>query len=1130
MSLALAHGQPGPDTIPEKAESHGPIAIRFHLPDDGFATLVIEDSNGVRVRNLVSETRFKAGANVVWWDATDDLLRDPDAYRHGAYLIPARFVSPGSYRVRGLWHKGVDLRYEFSVYNAGSPPWEVENGTGAWLANHSPPSAVLFVPENDGNRSPAAPTPGGMIVAGSHISEGGHGLAWLALDGRKRFGQLWVGGVWTGATHLARDAGPGRVTGVYAYAGAAFDGGGYDGAKPELRLAELLTQDERASTPRDARFGKGWDRPLLVPNAPYSGILPKGQQTADTNRGDFRFTFPDNAHVGLSGLAVWNARLVASLPKMKQLLWVDVAKRRVVGTVAMEDPRGVAFDAQGRLLVLSDKRLLRYKMGDDPLSLDSPDPIVADGLEDPKGLTLDARGNIYISDWGNSHQVKVFAPDGQFLRAIGHAGAPRPGPYDPDHLNHPQGITIDSQERLWVAEEDFQPKRVSVWTLDGHRVRAFYGPSEYGGGGKLDPHDRAKFYYHGMEFRLDWEKGADQLVNVFHRPGPGDLQLPDGYGSTGFPEQPHYVQGRRYFSNGHNSNPTGGPGIAMIWQDQDGIARPVAALGRSQDWKLLKSDAFKPLWPEGINLQGDRGNNGALFAWSDLNGDAQLQTNEVTFQRRRVGSVTVAPDLSFVASRVGTNAVRFAPQRFTEAGAPVYDLNAAQVLASDVQGPASSGGDQALWHPSGWTVLTTPPAPFSPYSVGAVFKGQPRWSYPSLWPGLHASHESPPPDRPGELIGTTRLVGDFVMPKSGDAGPTWAVNGNQGNLYLFTADGFFIAELFRDVRRGESWSMPKADRGTLLNDLTLHDENFWPSMTQTPDGKVYLVDGARSSIVRIDGLENIRRLPESVLHLTTEHLLEAQTYFVNAEALRQKQKGSGVLKVSIRPEPPSIDGLLEDWAGAEWAQIDRSGTAAYFDSKNKPYDVRGALTISGDRLFAAFRVGDADLLRNSGESSTALFKTGGALDLMLGGNAAADPKRQKPVPGDLRLVVTRVKGQTAAMLYRAVVPGTTQPTPFSSPWRTVALDEVKDVSSEVELAGTNGDYEVSIPLATLALTPEPDKAIKGDLGILRGNGFQTLQRVYWSNKATGITADLPSEAELIPALWGQLTFQSPPSK
>ncbi len=39
--------------------------------------------------------------------------------------------------------------------------------------------------------------------------------------------------------------------------------------------------------------------------------------------------------------------------------------------------------------------------------------------------------------------------------------------------------------------------------------------------------------------------------------------------------------------------------------------------------------------------------------------------------------------------------------------------------------------------------------------------------------------------------------------------------------------------------------------------------------------------------------------------------------------------------------------------------------------------------------------------------------------------------------------------------------------------------------------------------------------------VLRGAGGQMTQRVYWTNKATAITADVPSEAELTPKLWGK---------
>ena len=82
-----------------------------------------------------------------------------------------------------------------------------------------------------------------------------------------------------------------------------------------------------------------------------------------------------------------------------------------------------------------------------------------------------------------------------------------------------------------------------------------------------------------------------------------------------------------------------------------------------------------------------------------------------------------------------------------------------------------------------------------------------------------------------------------------------------------------------------------------------------------------------------------------------------------------------------------------------------------------------------------------------------------------------------------------------------------------------------NVSDKVEFAAdTTGNYEVSIPLDVIGLKPEPGMRIQGDIGVLRGNGAVTVARTYWSNKATGIVSDVPSEAELMPSFWGRWEF------
>ncbi len=1052
---------------------HPPIAVRFSLEEPGLVTLVIDAVSGRRVRNLVSETPFPAGENIAWWDGLDDLGRDVQAAAHGLYHIPAQFVKPGEYTVRGLVRKPLELRFEFSVYNAGRPAWTTEDGTGGWTTNHTPPRCVQFVP--------AARAPGGkaLVFIGSYVSEGGHGLAWVDLDGVKQGGRATVGGAWTGAQHLARDAGPEADPTTYVYAGSGWE--------KELRLFALTREGDRQVV---------------------------------------KYTVERKEDSALAGLAVYDGTMVCSLPALKRLLFIDVKAGKVLGAAELAETNGLAFDREGRLLALVGKELRRYALPASPgakVTLPAPRVLVA-GFEDPQQIALDEDGSLYVSDRGNAHQVKVFTAEGMPLRAIGSAGTPKAGPYDPRHLHNPAGLTIDGNGRLWVAEEDFQPKRVSVWTTDGTLLKAFYGPSMYGGGGTLDPRDKTRFYFNGMEFRLNWEKGTDELVRVFCRPAPGDVFPPDGFGVNGMPEMPHYVRGKRYFSNWHDSNPTNGAGVVCIWSDRGGVAVPAAAIGVAKDLKPLVEDpAFKPRWPAGLDPKGDRWRNQALFAWSDRSGDGRLQPDEVCMVKASAGGVTVAPDLTVVIARLEEKTIRYTPA--FDGDAPVYDLASGEVLAVGVQGPASSGGDQALATADGWTVMSLGVKPFAQHSLCGVYKGEPRWSYPDPWPGLHASHEAPVPDFPGQIIGTTRLLGPLVTPRDSDAGPLWAINGNMGPMYVFTVDGLFVATLFQDVRVGRSWSMPAAPRGMQLGGVSPHDENFWPTITQTADGQVYIVDGGRTSLVRVDNLESVKRLPNSSLKLTDADLAEARRWQLVREVARQKAAGSGTLKVAIRRGAPAVDGALDDWMGVDWATIDRRGTAAFFDSKSRPYEVAAAVCVAGDKLYVAWRTAELDLLRNSGEMPTAPFKTGGCLDLMLGTDASADATRAEPVAGDLRLLITRVKEKTLALLYRAKVAGTKEPIPFSSPWRTITFDRVEDVSARVELVAADGNYEIAVPLAALGLAPAAGLSIKADIGVLRGDGMQTTQRVYWSNKGTGITSDVPSEAMLTPNLWGRWVFE-----
>jgi hypothetical protein len=836
----------------------------------------------------------------------------------------------------------------------------------------------------------------------------------------------------------------------------------------------------------------------------------------------------------LCDLAARDGLLAATLPAINELWLVDAPAKRLVARVPLPDPGGVVFAADGALLATSADQLVRLDLPGLAQARTATGPaaviqpwirVIVRGLDKPHDLGQLPDGNLTVSEWGARHQVRVLRPDGTVARSIGKAGPPRIGSYDPLHLNRPAGVAADDRGRLWITEANTQPKRVGLWDAAGTLQRAWYGPSRYGGGGTLDGFDRTLFYNYGMAFRLDWKTGTlalERILWIAPQMDDGERQQfpPDKIFSDGMPECPHRVNGRHFFSNWHNSNPCQGTNLVTVWEDRDGALKPIAAMGDVRGWKLLRTPAFAGSWPAGA-LEA-KPSPKLWCSWTDADGDGVMQPGEVKIRPGSSGGVTVQPDLSFVC-RLDGKIVRIPAT--VGAGAVSWAFDAPETLLEGGQGPANSGGDTNLLTADRRVFAYPPPKPFSPYSVGSA-----DWSYPNMWPGLHASHESPVPDRPGELIGSTRLLGHDVTPRGGEAGPLVLLNQNMGTIAVFTSDGLMVATLFHDVRTAMHWAMPVRTRDMDVSHLSLHDECFWPNVTQCQDdGRIYLSVGG--SLVRVDGLERIRRLPARDLMVDAALIARCTAWQAELERERQARIAPRTITVPIAAAPV-LDGDLADWTGADWATIDERGQGAWFNSNTKPYAVFGSLRIAGDRLYAAWRTTEGDLAVNTAEVPTAPFKTGSALDLMLGTDPTAKADRRNPVPGDLRLLITRQpdgkdgkKMKTWAVLYRAVVPGTANnaKVPFSSPWRTITFDAVTDISPMVELAQKEGDYEISVPLAILGLKPVAGQRLRGDLGVLRGSGGMTTQRIYWSNKATGITADVPSEAQLQPELWG--TFE-----
>ena len=1062
--------RPAPERIEKKdALPEGVVPIAFTMPQAGKATIQILGDKGQVVENLVTGEPFAAGEHTAWWDLRT--LEDywppyerPNQHFHEPSPDAPKVAPPGRYRWRGLWHPGLSLHYLCSYYplKKHGLAWITADGTGGWLADHMPPQSVVRTGET-------------MWVG--TFCEAGHALLEADLDMKKLWGSERI---WLACPRVM------AVDGDRVY---YVEQGGWVKNKIVMIEVNRTTKRSRRLLGRDLAKDEKCD---------VQGLAVTGDRAWLADRAKGKLIVLDiskNLAARPAGFA-WN------------IAWklLDHERMHVVTEIDLEKPGRIRpYDAK-RLAAVSGSRVVLIDRETFAVT-----PAI-EGLTNPLGLGIDADGRFYVGEMEPVHQVKVFGRDGKLLRTVGKPGKHRVGAFDPDNLESPAGVEVDARGNVWVCERNHHLKRTSVWDASGLCVNQVLGPTVYGGGGSIDPDDESHLFYHGREFRRDPRTGAVRLTHLMWR---GDDErydrfftgAPHNFGGQA-PSYPFRRGGKLFFTSWQGW--AGGATNTLFVYGQ-GHVRPVAALGTIPDWLRERLGERCP-------------KEHAVFAWTDRNDDGKVQPDEartgaITLDGKpwdRVGATwqfRMNQDFEVAVSdgKYGDAGLAFfRVERLTEKGYPVWRLPTAFHLipggrhAADAAFTCRDGSAISLDH----------------YLVGMAPDGAIRWRYRSRWPGLHAGHHTTAAgDEPGVAIAPTRFFGSGWV--NDEVGEVVCVNSNLGATYLFTADGLFIDRAFQDARVGLAWRTNAPPTDAVMDSLSLGDEHFGGTLQRVrcADGQHrfrYVVGQPHCSVVELRGLEAIRRIQGGTFEVTRDH-------FLVAARLRQQRayaKAQPRRYTVRRLAAVTIDGKPDDWPAE---RLDAGQAGAF------------ALGYGDDFLYVLFEGrDDRAVFQNAAAADRFLecFKTGDVIDVKLQTKAGLPPDRADAAEGDIRLSFTTIDGQPAAILYDYVVPGTPKEArlPFASPWRTLFIDRVvrlPDAKIAVVRKGDRLTLEAAVPLAAIHLDPAKTPVTRGDVGRVLSDqtGTRSVARLYWSNKNTAITADVPSEARLQPNLWGTFVFE-----
>lgn len=1049
----------------------GTIAINAEVPADAlFFTLVLEDAQGNRIRNLAGDFSVvdfatgpaKGGKTPVriMWDGLDE---------KGA-LVPA-----GTYSVRGLSRKSFGAEYEMCFYNPGTPPWGTKDGKGAWGSDHS--------------RVEMASRSGKNIILACDFVEGGYGVWAMGPDGKK----LWSDK--RGCKAMSANE-------KYIY-----------GVPNSWETKEQVLTRLDASNGDYAPFVlNGKARPFALPVREILGEKTSPVLALAAGPETLLAALEDGTLVLLNGVSAEKIReFPVKLTYYNYVLGGKVNDKK--------DPKyftPLAFDGKTAWFFRG-TRFFSLNVADGAtteIALGAP-------VDEPTSIALAPNGDILIADGGKDMQIKRYNRAGKLLGRIGaQGGRARQGMFDPNGMREVSSIAVDATGSVWAAEYTDFPRRVSVWKPEGAFLRDYIGNTGYSGTGAfLHDTNPTRAYVGTNEIDIDQKNHTWKMHSVLWNPdqklGPSLAVDPMSHAAGHRFTSKASGQEREYYFSVHFRD---WGGFFLMLKDGESW-RPVSAVttvGRVCSMLASSGAALGPMTGEFADLNGFD-----VVFWNDENNDGIVQRSECeiikakkpTTEKGR-GELPIAmmtgwgqrldpADLSFYAG--GADMWKYKPVGFKPNGAPIYK-------SSGMARFSGSANREAV------------PVPGEDFVLGVEYRdrkfnfagydkksGKIVWTYANPYHFVHGSHRATMP-KPGLIIGPLKIMG--VIENCGEGGNVFAIRGNLGQDYYMTTDGLFVASLFQDTRL-PGMSLPDTEaklRGMPMELFTQGAEPFNGWIGRQSDGVVREtcgLPGQASMILTINGLDSIRRFKAPAITVNNVELVAAD----RANAAR--------LSAATKLDPYTLERVT---GAVNWGKIKQLKIA----KEGQPVEGFAKLAYDDQNLYWRMDVRDPSPWRNGGKDFTRLFKTGDSIEVQLSPSANTSTKAVKD---DLRLLVAPFGGKDTAVMMKRVAPEAPQSelVRYQSPVTMIEYQQVKivgDAKIKVTKSASGYVVEASVPWTSLGIAPKAGMKMRGDIGFILSdeNGTINVARIYWANQDTNLVSDLPHEAEINPSRWGELIF------